>query len=150
MSVPAESEAPSGTPEIVTALMESEPSVSVSPVAMEIAMAMSFSPLAASALMIGASATAFICTKNFRKLKSKTPGHPEYDLQYGIETTTGPLGQGIANAVGMAISEKILASQFNTSEEMPINHFTYAFLGDGCLMGFKAWGTDKEAGCTKQ
>ena len=72
--------------------------------------------------------------KNFRKLKSKTPGHPEYDLQYGIETTTGPLGQGIANAVGMAISEKILASQFNTSEEMPINHFTYAFLGDGCLM----------------
>ena len=72
--------------------------------------------------------------KNFRKLKSKTPGHPEYDLQYGIETTTGPLGQGIANAVGMAISEKILASQFNTSEEMLINHFTYAFLGDGCLM----------------
>ena len=72
--------------------------------------------------------------KNFRKLKSKTPGHPEYDLQYGIETTTGPLGQGIANAVGMAISEKILASQFNTLEEMPINHFTYAFLGDGCLM----------------
>ncbi|MDB2518341.1 transketolase [Gammaproteobacteria bacterium] len=72
--------------------------------------------------------------KNFRKLKSKTPGHPEYDLQYGIETTTGPLGQGIANAVGMAISEKILASQFNTSQEMPINHFTYAFLGDGCLM----------------
>ena len=72
--------------------------------------------------------------KNFRKLKSKTPGHPEYDLQYGIETTTGPLGQGIANAVGMAISEKILASKFNTSEEMPINHFTYAFLGDGCLM----------------
>jgi len=72
--------------------------------------------------------------KNFRKLKSKTPGHPEYDLQYGIETTTGPLGQGIANAVGMAISEKILASQFNTSKEMPINHFTYAFLGDGCLM----------------
>jgi transketolase len=72
--------------------------------------------------------------KNFRKLKSKTPGHPEYDLQYGIETTTGPLGQGIANAVGMAISEKSLASQFNTLEEMPINHFTYAFLGDGCLM----------------
>ena len=72
--------------------------------------------------------------KDFRVLKSKTPGHPEYDLQYGIETTTGPLGQGIANAVGMAIAEKILASQFNTSEEMPINHFTYAFLGDGCLM----------------
>jgi transketolase len=72
--------------------------------------------------------------KEFRSLKSKTPGHPEYDLQYGIETTTGPLGQGIANAVGMAIAEKILASQFNTTEEMPINHFTYAFLGDGCLM----------------
>ena len=72
--------------------------------------------------------------KEFRSLKSKTPGHPEYDLQYGIETTTGPLGQGIANAVGMAIAEKILASQFNISEEMPINHFTYAFLGDGCLM----------------
>ena len=72
--------------------------------------------------------------KEFRSLKSKTPGHPEYDLQHGIETTTGPLGQGIANAVGMAIAEKILASQFNTSEEIPINHFTYAFLGDGCLM----------------
>ena len=72
--------------------------------------------------------------QDFRKFKSKTPGHPEYDLQYGVETTTGPLGQGIANAVGMAISEKILSAQFNTVEEMPINHFTYAFLGDGCLM----------------
>jgi transketolase len=72
--------------------------------------------------------------QDFRKFKSKTPGHPEYDLHYGVETTTGPLGQGIANAVGMAISEKILSSQFNTAEEMPINHFTYAFLGDGCLM----------------
>ena len=72
--------------------------------------------------------------QDFRKFKSKTPGHPEYDLQYGVETTTGPLGQGIANAVGMAISEKILSSQFNIAEEMPINHFTYAFLGDGCLM----------------
>ncbi|MDB2503201.1 transketolase [Gammaproteobacteria bacterium] len=72
--------------------------------------------------------------KDFRKLKSKTPGHPEYDLQFGIETTTGPLGQGIANAVGMAIAEKILAAQFNTPQEEPINHFTYAFLGDGCLM----------------
>ncbi|MDA9033514.1 transketolase [Gammaproteobacteria bacterium] len=72
--------------------------------------------------------------KDFRKLKSKTPGHPEYDLQFGIETTTGPLGQGIANAVGIAIAEKILAAQFNTPQEEPIDHFTYAFLGDGCLM----------------
>ena len=72
--------------------------------------------------------------KNFRKLKSKTPGHPEYDLDCGVETTTGPLGQGIANAVGMAISEKILSAEFNSKEHSPINHFTYAFLGDGCLM----------------
>ena len=72
--------------------------------------------------------------KDFRKLKSKTPGHPEYDLDYGIETTTGPLGQGIANAVGMAISEKILGSEFNSADIESINHFTYAFLGDGCLM----------------
>ena len=72
--------------------------------------------------------------KDFRKLKSKTPGHPEYDIDTGIETTTGPLGQGIANAVGMAISEKILAAEFNKKDIQPINHFTYAFLGDGCLM----------------
>ena len=72
--------------------------------------------------------------KDFRKLKSKTPGHPEYDLDYGVETTTGPLGQGIANAVGMAISEKILAAEFNSDDHAPVNHFTYAFLGDGCLM----------------
>ena len=72
--------------------------------------------------------------KDFRQLKSKTPGHPEYDLDYGIETTTGPLGQGIANAVGMAISEKMLAGEFNTTELSPIDHFTYTFLGDGCLM----------------
>ena len=72
--------------------------------------------------------------KDFRKLKSKTPGHPEYDLDCGVETTTGPLGQGIANAVGMAISEKILSAEFNSREHSPINHFTYAFLGDGCLM----------------
>ena len=72
--------------------------------------------------------------KDFRKLKSKTPGHPEYDIDIGIETTTGPLGQGIANAVGMAISEKILAAEFNKKDIQPINHFTYAFLGDGCLM----------------
>ena len=72
--------------------------------------------------------------KDFRKLKSKTPGHPEYDLDCGVETTTGPLGQGIANAVGMAISEKILAAEFNSDDHSPVNHFTYAFLGDGCLM----------------
>ena len=72
--------------------------------------------------------------KDFRKLKSKTPGHPEYDLDIGVETTTGPLGQGIANAVGMAISEKILAAEFNEEDIEPIDHYTYAFLGDGCLM----------------
>ena len=72
--------------------------------------------------------------KDFRQLKSKTPGHPEYDLDHGIETTTGPLGQGIANAVGMAISEKMLAAEFNTDELNPIDHYTYSFLGDGCLM----------------
>jgi len=72
--------------------------------------------------------------KDFRKLKSKTPGHPEYDIDSGIETTTGPLGQGIANAVGMAIAEKSLAAQFNTDEMSPVDHFTYAFVGDGCLM----------------
>ena len=72
--------------------------------------------------------------KDFRKLKSKTPGHPEYDIDLGIETTTGPLGQGIANAVGMAISEKMLAAEFNKDDIKPIDHFTYVFLGDGCLM----------------
>jgi len=73
--------------------------------------------------------------KNFRKLGSKTPGHPELDLDIGIETTTGPLGQGIGNAVGMALAEKILAAKFNkTGALKPIDHFTYAFLGDGCLM----------------
>ena len=72
--------------------------------------------------------------KNFRQLKSKTPGHPEFDLDRGIETTTGPLGQGIANAVGMAISEKMLAAEFNTLNLNPIDHYTYTFLGDGCLM----------------
>ena len=72
--------------------------------------------------------------KDFRQLKSKTPGHPEYDIDIGIETTTGPLGQGIANAVGMAISEKILAAEFNKDDIKPIDHHTYVFLGDGCLM----------------
>jgi len=72
--------------------------------------------------------------KDFRQLKSKTPGHPEYDIDIGVETTTGPLGQGIANAVGMAMSEKILGAQFNKDDIKLIDHFTYVFLGDGCLM----------------
>lgn len=72
--------------------------------------------------------------KNFRQLNSKTPGHPEYGYAPGIETTTGPLGQGLANAVGMAIAEKLLAGRFNRDEFNVVDHFTYVFLGDGCLM----------------
>ncbi|MCB1582636.1 MAG: transketolase [Marinicella sp.] len=72
--------------------------------------------------------------KDFRQLHSKTPGHPEYGYTPGIETTTGPLGQGIANAVGMALAEKLLAAQFNQPGYDIIDHFTYVFLGDGCLM----------------
>ncbi|KTD46049.1 transketolase [Legionella rubrilucens] len=72
--------------------------------------------------------------KNFRQLHSKTPGHPERDDTPGVETTTGPLGQGLANAVGMAIAEKTLAAQFNRPGHELINHHTYAFAGDGCLM----------------
>ena len=72
--------------------------------------------------------------KQFRQLHSKTPGHPEYGYTPGIETTTGPLGQGIANAVGMALAEKTLAAQFNRDEHNVVDHFTYTFLGDGCLM----------------
>ena len=72
--------------------------------------------------------------KNFRQLHSKTPGHPEYGYAPGIETTTGPLGQGIANAVGMAIAERTLAGQFNRPGHAVIDHHTYVFLGDGCMM----------------
>ena len=72
--------------------------------------------------------------KNFRQLGSKTPGHPEYGITPGVETTTGPLGQGISNAVGMAIAEKMLAQTFNTTEHNLIDHMTYVFTGDGCLM----------------
>ena len=72
--------------------------------------------------------------KQFRQLHSKTPGHPEYGYAPGVETTTGPLGQGITNAVGMAIAEKTLAGQFNRDGHNIVDHHTYAFLGDGCLM----------------
>ncbi len=72
--------------------------------------------------------------KNFRQLHSKTPGHPEYGHTPGVETTTGPLGQGICNAIGMAVAEKTLAAQFNRDNHKIIDHHTYVFLGDGCLM----------------
>ncbi|RUO27895.1 transketolase [Aliidiomarina sedimenti] len=72
--------------------------------------------------------------KNFRQLHSKTPGHPEYGYTPGVETTTGPLGQGLSNAVGMALAEKVLAAQFNKPGHDVVDHYTYTFLGDGCLM----------------
>ena len=72
--------------------------------------------------------------KNFRQLHSRTPGHPEFGCAPGIETTTGPLGQGIANAVGMAIAERALAAEFNRDGFNIVDHFTYVFLGDGCMM----------------
>lgn len=72
--------------------------------------------------------------KNFRQLHSRTPGHPEYGYAPGIETTTGPLGQGISNGVGMAIAEKALGAQFNREDHTIVDHYTYVFLGDGCLM----------------
>ncbi len=72
--------------------------------------------------------------KNFRQLHSKTPGHPEYGYAPGVETTTGPLGQGITNAVGMALAEKVLAQNFNRPDFPIVDHYTYVFMGDGCLM----------------
>ena len=72
--------------------------------------------------------------KKFRQLHSKTPGHPEYGITAGVETTTGPLGQGIANAVGMALAERMLAAEFNRDGHAVVDHRTYVFLGDGCLM----------------
>jgi transketolase len=72
--------------------------------------------------------------KRFRQLHSKTPGHPEYGLTPGVETTTGPLGQGVANAVGMALAETILAAEFNRGGHTIVDHHTYVFLGDGCMM----------------
>ena len=72
--------------------------------------------------------------QKFRQLNSKTPGHPEYDLDLGVETTTGPLGQGLGNAVGMALAEKILSEQFNEDDFPIVDHFTYVFSGDGCMM----------------
>ena len=72
--------------------------------------------------------------KAFRQMHSKTPGHPEYGMTPGVETTTGPLGQGLANAVGMALAEKLLAAEFNRPGHTVVDHQTYVFLGDGCLM----------------
>ena len=72
--------------------------------------------------------------KHFRQLHSKTPGHPELGVTAGVETTTGPLGQGLANAIGMALAERLLAAEFNRPDHPVVDHRTYAFVGDGCLM----------------
>ena len=72
--------------------------------------------------------------KSFRQLHSRTPGHPEYGYTAGVETTTGPLGQGLANAVGFALAEKVMPAHFNRPQHDIVDHQTYVFLGDGCLM----------------
>src|SRR3989441_9793095 len=72
--------------------------------------------------------------RRFRQLHSRTPGHPERGLAPGVETTTGPLGQGIANAVGMALAERLLAAEFNRPGHAIVDHHTYVFMGDGCMM----------------
>src|SRR5438128_2018873 len=72
--------------------------------------------------------------RNFRQMHSRTPGHPEVGITPGVETTTGPLGQGLTNAVGLALAEKLLASEFNREGHAIVDHFTYVFTGDGCLM----------------
>src|SRR5690606_3845318 len=72
--------------------------------------------------------------RRFRQLGSRTAGHPEREVEIGIETTTGPLGQGLANAVGMALAEKVLAATFNRDDAEIVDHYTYVFVGDGCLM----------------
>mgnify|MGYP003335623434 FL=1 len=72
--------------------------------------------------------------KKFRQLHSRTPGHPEHGITPGVETTSGPLGQGLANAVGMALAERMLAAEFNRPDHTLIDHYTYVFMGDGCMM----------------
>src|SRR5258708_5104353 len=72
--------------------------------------------------------------RRFRQLHSKTPGHPEHGLTPGVETTTGPLGQGLANAVGMALAERLMAAEFNRPGHEIVDHRTYVFMGDGCMM----------------